>query len=91
MFTKFLQNSFLMKVTILLFGIVRDIVQSGSISLESDSISTVASLKTLLFEKYSKLKTYSNFSIAVNEEYVEDSYVLKNNDTVAIIPPVSGG
>lgn len=80
-----------MKVTILLFGIVRDIVQSGSISLESSAISTVASLKTLLFEKYPKLKVYSNFSVAVNEAYVEDSYILKNNDTVAIIPPVSGG
>jgi len=29
--------------------------------------------------------------IAVNDEYAEDSWILKETDEVAIIPPVSGG
>jgi molybdopterin converting factor small subunit len=31
-------------------------------------------------------------TLAVNEEYVDsDGVILKNGDTVAIIPPISGG
>jgi molybdopterin converting factor small subunit len=29
--------------------------------------------------------------VAVNEEYVDTNYILKDGDVVALIPPVSGG
>ena len=37
------------------------------------------------FEKLASLK------FAVNTNYVDDSYQLKENDEVVLIPPVSGG
>ena len=36
-------------------------------------------------------KNIDSYAIAVNEEYAVEHLVLKENDVVAIIPPVSGG
>ena len=57
--------------------------------LKSDE--TVLALKKDLLLKYPKLKNIEEFAIAVNEEYADDDLILKENDVVAIIPPVSGG
>jgi len=51
----------------------------------------VLELKKKLLLKFPKLKNIEEFAIAVNEEYAEDDLVLRENDVVAIIPPVSGG
>ncbi len=80
-----------MKIKILFFGILKDIVGKGTIEVTEDDGTSIADLKASLLKKYDKLNTYSNFSIAVNEAYVETDYLLKNNDIVAFIPPVSGG
>ncbi len=80
-----------MKVTVLFFGILKDIVESNSIELEIQNDTHVNSLKAQLLKDYVKLNTFSNFSIAVNEEYVTTDCVLYDNDVVALIPPVSGG
>ena len=45
----------------------------------------------LIVEKYPKLKTQTQFSMAINMEYATDEQFIKNDDTVALIPPVSGG
>ena len=37
------------------------------------------------------LKKLKSYAVAVNEEYATDDVILKPNDVVAIIPPVSGG
>lgn len=80
-----------MKITVLLFGILKDIVGENSLELLMENDNTIDNLKELLLKKYGKLNSFSNFSVAVNEEYADLSYVLKNNDVVALIPPVSGG
>lgn len=80
-----------MKIQLLFFGIATDLVSENSIFYELESAETVLALKKELLLKYPKLKNIDEFAIAVNEAYAEDDLVLKENDVVAIIPPVSGG
>ena len=80
-----------MKIQILLFGILKDIVGNSTLEITEDDAISVANLKESLLKKYKKLNAYSNFSIAVNEEYVGIEYIVQQNDVVALIPPVSGG
>ncbi len=80
-----------MKITVLLFGIIRDVIGENTLKLDLEKVISIGQLKRDLLKKYNKLQQYSNFSIAVNEEYVDLNYVLQPNDVVALIPPVSGG
>lgn len=80
-----------MKIQILLFGITTDLVGASNIDLEIVEGLTIVSFKGLLKEKYPQLKNIDSYAIAVNESYATDELVLKENDVVAIIPPVSGG
>ena len=80
-----------MQIKILLFGITTDLLETSSIHIELKENSTVNNLKTELVSAYPKLATLQSYAVAVNESYAEDDQVLKPNDIVAIIPPVSGG
>ena len=62
--------------------------QSEEIAL--DSTLTVEQLKINLLEQYPVLKN-KTYQVAVNEEFVKDDAIVEQNDTVALIPPVSGG
>jgi len=44
-----------------------------------------------LKDKYPKFRELRSLYVAVNSEYAKDHYVLKEQDEIAIIPPVSGG
>ncbi len=52
---------------------------------------TILEFKTRLQEQYPQLTDINSYAIAVNESYAHNETVLKENDIVAIIPPVSGG
>lgn len=80
-----------MKVHILIFGIIKDIVGNNKLVVEIEKDSTISILKNRLLNEYPELIKYKNYAVAVNEEYVEDDYPLNNNDIIALIPPVSGG
>jgi molybdopterin converting factor subunit 1 len=80
-----------MEIEILLFGILRDVIGKNNLNKELVFDSTLENLKKELADAYPNLNQYNNYSIAVNEMYVEGDYILKDNDVVALIPPVSGG
>jgi len=80
-----------MKITILAFGIAKEIFNSSSVELHVEEGSTVAILKNELETIYPQIKKLSSYLIAVNNEYAEDDIVLRSTDETAIIPPVSGG
>ena len=80
-----------MNITILLFGILRDIVGENRLNRAVILNTTLEDLRQNLIEDFPKLNDYKNYSIAVNEGYAENDYALKENDVVALIPPVSGG
>jgi len=80
-----------MKIKILAFGIVKEIFDSNNIELEFENEISVTHLKNNLIEKYPKLKALKHFSVAVNQNYVDDNFVISENNEVVILPPVSGG
>ena len=80
-----------MKIETLFFGITRDISGTGNRTFEFEAPVTVDALREMLKAAYPGLVDIKNFAIAVNESYVKGDHLLKNNDVVAIIPPVSGG
>ncbi|MFK8060575.1 MAG: MoaD/ThiS family protein [Polaribacter sp.] len=80
-----------MKITTLFFGITSDLINETQLELTFENAISVADFKSLLMQKYPQLKNFDSYAIAVNETYATNDLVLKENDVVAIIPPVSGG
>lgn len=80
-----------MKLDILLFGITADLVGTSSLQIEVPASSSVANFKSKMATIYPQLTHIHTYAIAVNESYATDETVLRENDVVAIIPPVSGG
>ena len=80
-----------MEITILAFGIAKDIFGAGSITVQLNDGAATADLKNILEAKYPRLKQLASYMIAVNNEYAQDENLLTATDEVAIIPPVSGG
>jgi len=81
-----------MRVTVLLFARCRDIVGTGETSLELAEGATAIEAFEALAAKYPRLAGMrSSLRLAVNEEYADNSQALKDGDTVALLPPVSGG
>ena len=80
-----------MQIEVLFFGITADIIGEKSILFEVLDGMTVTDFKEKLTTIYPKLKQHQNFSIAVNTEYSKGDILIKKGDTIALIPPVSGG
>ncbi len=80
-----------MKVSVLGFGIVKEIFGIPSIDMELPSDITTVGLKEILLKEYPDLLKLSSFMIAVNNSYAQKEQVITSSDEIAIIPPVSGG
>ena len=81
-------------MTVLLFGVTRDIVGAGSLEIspsESQNLHTVKDLKEHLKTGYPQLRELSSLAIAVNQTYARDAEPIRQTDEIALIPPVSGG
>lgn len=81
-------------MTILLFGITRDIVGGPTLEVPEEkttSISSVEKLKQYVFGQFPALNGLSSIAVAVNNEYANDHTPLIETDEIALIPPVSGG
>lgn len=82
----------MISIRVLFLGPAGDFAGVASVSLEVDAATTVADVRRLLSERYPRLgKALGTMRVAVNEEFARDDRVLKSNDEVALIPPVSGG
>jgi molybdopterin converting factor subunit 1 len=85
-------------IKVLFFASAREAAGDvSSADLELDAGADTASLRKRLAELYPKLAPLvldeDNVTLALNEEYVAGGHVLplKTGDTVALIPPISGG
>ncbi|TDQ31399.1 MoaD/ThiS family protein [Zeaxanthinibacter enoshimensis] len=81
-------------MTVLLFGITRDIVGTGALEMPADKVRdmlTVGDLRSYMEDSYPALRNLSSLMVAVNNSYAEDDIKLDNFDEIALIPPVSGG
>lgn len=80
-----------MEITILAFGIAKEIFGGSTLNVELESPATTAELKAQLETAYPRLRQLASYMVAVNSEYAEDGQAITARDEVAIIPPVSGG
>ena len=78
------------KMKVLYFAELKDIINQQSESIDLSDRVRVADFKDLLLQRHPEL-THKQFQIAVNEEFVKDTDMIGTGDTVALIPPVSGG
>ncbi len=81
-----------MKIKVLYFSSLKDKLGKNMEDIDLPENSTVEDLISTLKEKYSEISdSLDNVMLALNEEYVEKNTPVKDGDTVALIPPVSGG
>ena len=81
-----------MRVNLLFFASLADIVGSRELSLDIPDGATVGDLLSRLEADYPRLTDYRSILLtAVNQEYVEFGHPVKDGDEVALFPPVSGG
>lgn len=80
-----------MEIKLLAFGIVKEIFKVNLMEISLTEGASVAFLRKTLERQFPALKRLSTYMIAVNNEYAGEDVVLKANDEIAIIPPVSGG
>lgn len=84
-----------MRVKVLCFGVLKDLLGIATDDLELSEGSTVADLLRILQRRTSNLrmdaKVWQSLAVAVNREYSSTVAVLRDGDEVALLPPVSGG
>ena len=92
------QEQSTIKVKILFFASAREAAGDvSSIKLEMKEGMNTADLRKELASRYPKLSPMvldeDNLTLALNEEYVTSGQnpPLNNGDTIALIPPISGG
>lgn len=77
-----------MEIQVLFFGSLIDVT-----AISFDNIAgpmDTDSLQQSLYQKYSGLQS-CKYLIAVNQKMIQKNTQLKNGDTVALMPPFSGG
>ena len=89
-----------MKVTLELYGASRDFNDQNSLDFDVDKNSTIRDIRNKLIdyldkkfsgnESYKKIVNSSAFC-SENNNIVSDNYKIKNNEKIAIIPPIGGG
>ena len=83
-----------MQVQVLYFGVLRE--QMGRPEQQADlpDGASVADLLRVLHAQSSNANMgpiWQRLAVAVNREYAAASYMLRDGDEVALLPPVSGG
>lgn len=80
-----------MDLKLVAFGITKDIMGARNIDFRLSEGQTVGDLKQSIRNSYPALQDLAHLNVAVNAEYVDDTYQLNPHDEVVLIPPVSGG
>lgn len=79
-------------VTVKLFAVYQEVIQSPEIQLELPAAATVATVLDRLIEQYPLLQSWRSITqFGVNLEQVAADRPLADGDEVVLIPPVSGG
>jgi len=79
-------------IRVLFFGAARDVVAANQLDLSLDAPATVSSAFQNLIARFSQLERFGrSLLFAVNQEYATPDTLLKENDELAVFPPVSGG
>src|ERR1700734_659842 len=81
-----------MRVTVLFFGVLKEMLASESQTLDLPQGATVDAVLGHFRELMPRQpKLWSTLAVAVNQSYAPSSCLLRDGDEVALLPPVSGG
>lgn len=77
-----------MIIEILSFGKIAEIIENQKIELSG--ISNTDELKSYLESSFPNLKNIK-YNLSLNKDMIRENRHIANNDTVALMPPFSGG
>ena len=81
-----------MHCQVLLFAQLAETIGTDRLTIELPEGATVADALAVLSKAHEAIaRTGSTIAVAVNEQYCPAARVLSDGDTIALIPPVSGG
>ena len=81
-----------MKVRVQFFSHLKDRSGASELEVSVKEGARVADLLALLYERTPALREHdSSILVGAGVEFVERDYVLRENDEIAIMPPVQGG
>jgi molybdopterin converting factor subunit 1 len=81
-----------MDVHVRLFAIARDLAGTDSTTITIPPDTEVSRALERIIEQFPRLREWKDHvRVAVNCEYVAPDHLLRDDDEMAIIPPVSGG
>jgi len=81
-----------MRVQVLFFGVLKDLVGRASETLELNENATVADVLEHYELRTAKIREIlPSLALSVNQHYAGPGAVLGDGDEVALLPPVSGG
>ena len=81
-----------MRVCVLYFGVLKDLVGHGRTEMNlAESASVAELLEVHRSRAMGQEALWNSIAVAVNQEYARAEDVLKDGDEVALLPPVSGG
>ncbi|WP_100402812.1 molybdopterin converting factor subunit 1 [Bacillus sp. FJAT-42315] len=76
-------------ITVLLFAHLQEEIGESQLTIEALEM-TVSQVKKWIEERY-QVSSLHQVMAAVNENFAMDETIVKEGDTIAFIPPVSGG
>ncbi|HZP56891.1 MAG TPA: molybdopterin converting factor subunit 1 [Dehalococcoidia bacterium] len=80
------------KVNVRLFAGLHDLVGRRDVVLDLPAGATIGQLRDQLANEYPVVQPFlTTLVAAVDEEYVPSEHVLREGESVALIPPISGG
>ena len=79
------------QITVLYFAQIREATKVKREILELSPNATLKDLINLIHRRYPELRAVKNFKTSVNYHLVKPDAILKNEDEVALLPPISGG
>jgi molybdopterin synthase catalytic subunit len=81
-----------MRVRVLFFGVLKEIVGKSMDLIDLPDGASAGDVLSRYSEQSPRLKeSLPSIALAVNQEYVAPETILKPNDEIALLPPVSGG
>lgn len=87
-----MKSGFLMRVTVLFFGLLKDITGLPEESLELPAGSNTGTVFEHYASQYPRLRGMAgSIALARNQEFCGLKDVLEDGDEIALMPPVSGG
>ena len=80
-----------MRVRVLFFGVLRDVMVTPERSLEVEAGTTAGEVVEMCRMEAAGPAPWGSLAVAVNEVYTGRERLLVEGDEVALLPPVSGG